>query len=200
MVKCEEVEHHELYGSQSSHATCIATWCGSLSCTRGSFLQGNSSQSMKLTTYLRFFATLEKEWNYTSIPPCVSMACKGINLPLLLGHTLTNFSPFNNTLALLITLLSAIYTYTVTSRVEVSMGFHIVAFWIMKSYQVLVDHTASIFRTEDQNMKWVVTSIGFKDHLHKLHKMRAWLGANIQLHILSQKSLWSFREFGIQDL
>jgi len=53
------------------------------------------------------------------------------------------------------------------------MGFHIVAFWIMKSCQVLVDQTASIFRAEDQNMKWVVTSISFKDHVHKLHKMKA---------------------------
>jgi len=128
MVKCEEVEHHELYGSQSSYATCTATWCGSLSCTWDSFLQGNNSQSKKLTTHPHFFATLEKEWNYTSIPSCVFMACTGINLPLLLWHTLTNFSPFTNTLAFLITLLSTIYTYIVTSRVEVFMGFHIVAF------------------------------------------------------------------------
>jgi hypothetical protein len=52
------------------------------------------------------------------------------------------------------------------------MGFHIVAFWIMKSCQVLVAHTASIFRAEDPNMKWIVTSISFKDYVHKLHKMK----------------------------
>lgn len=92
---------------------------------------------------------VKNEWSYTSIPPCVFMACTGIILRLLLEHTLTNFSPFNNTVAFLITLLSAIYTYIVTSRVEVSMGFHIVAFWIMKSCQVLVNHTASIFREEE---------------------------------------------------
>ena len=130
-----------------------------------------------------FFVRLEKEGNYTSIPTCVFVACTGINIPLLLGHTLTNFSPFNNTVALLIILLSAIHTCIVTSRAEVSIGFPIVAFWIMISYQVLVDHTASIFRAEDQNMKWVVTSISFKDHVHKLHKMKAWLGGNIHLHI-----------------
>jgi len=66
MVKCEEVEHHELYGSQFSHATCIATRRGSLSCTRGSFLQGNSGQSMKLATHLHFLSGLRK---HRTTPP-----------------------------------------------------------------------------------------------------------------------------------
>ena len=196
MVKCEEVEYQELYGSQSSHATCIATWCGSLICTRASFLQGNSSQNMKLTTHLCFCQAWESIELYLHSPMCLH----GLHRDkfTFTFRTYTNFSPFNNAVAFLITLLSAIYTYIVTSRVEVSMGFHIVAFWIMKSCQVLVDHTASIFRAEDPNMKWIVTSISFKDHVHKLNKMKAWLGGNIHLHILSQKSLWSFREFGIQ--
>ena len=53
------------------------------------------------------------------------------------------------------------------------MGFHIVAFWIMKSYQVSFDHTATFFKPEDQNIKRVITSVCFKDHVHKLHNMKA---------------------------
>jgi len=115
---------------------------------QGLFLSGKQRSEHEADHSSPFFVRLEKAWNYISIPPCVFMAYTGINLPLLIGHTLTNFPPYNNTVALLITQLSAMHTYIVTSRVEVSMEFHIVAFWIAKLCQVLVDHTASIFKSE----------------------------------------------------